>query len=88
MARHFSLTSLSFVLLATAVAPALSAPDDPVKAIMDVATRAWGDNPPENEDYFDKDHIGLFSKDSWPPTARPKNFPSSRKAPTRSATTW
>ena len=63
MARHFSLTSLSFVLLATAVAPALSAPDDPVKAIMDVATRAWGDNPPENEDYFDKDHIGLFSKD-------------------------
>jgi hypothetical protein len=42
--------------------PALAAADDPVKSIMDLASALWSDNPPENKDYFDKDHIGLFSK--------------------------
>jgi hypothetical protein len=38
-------------------------PDEPVKAIMDLATQLWSDNPPADKDYFDKDHIGLFSKE-------------------------
>jgi hypothetical protein len=50
-------------LMLTASAPALAAPDEPVKAIMDLATALWSDKPPEGQDYFDKDHIGLFSKD-------------------------
>jgi hypothetical protein len=45
-------------------APSFAAgPDEPVKAIMDLARALWSDKPPENQDYFDKDHIGLFSKD-------------------------
>ena len=47
----------------TPSAAALAAPDEPVKAIMDLATALWSDKPPEGKDYFDKDHIGLFSKD-------------------------
>lgn len=43
--------------------PALAAPDEPVRAIMDLATALWSDDPPADKDYFDKDHIGLFSKD-------------------------
>jgi hypothetical protein len=30
---------------------------------MDLASQLWSDKPPEGKDYFDKDHIGLFSKD-------------------------
>lgn len=43
--------------------PAWARPDEPVKAIMGLASALWSDNPPENKDYFDRDHIGLFSKD-------------------------
>ena len=50
-------------LMLTASAPAFAAPDEPVKAIMDLATALWSDKPPEGQDYFDNDHIGLFSKD-------------------------
>ena len=50
--------------LALAVsAPALAAPAEPVKTIMDLAMALWSDKPPADKDYFDKEHIGLFSKD-------------------------
>jgi len=48
------------LMLAT---PAWAGPDEPVKTIMDLATQLWSDKPPEGKDYFDKDHIVLFSKD-------------------------
>lgn len=57
---------LSLVLTASLLpaTPSFAAgPDEPVKAVMDLATALWSDKPPQNQDYFDKDHIGLFSKD-------------------------
>lgn len=54
---------LAIGLALAAAIPALAGPDAPVKAIMDLASALWSDKPPENQDYFDKDHIGLFSKD-------------------------
>ena len=54
---------LALALALSASAPAIAAPDEPVRAIMDLATALWSDNPPEGKDYFDKDHIALFSKD-------------------------
>ena len=55
------------LLLAGSLLPAApsfaAGPDEPVRSIMDLASALWSDNPPENTDYFDKDHIGLFSKD-------------------------
>lgn len=55
------------LLLAAALVPAkasfAASADEPVKAIMDLAAAMWSANPPEGKDYFDKDHIGLFSKD-------------------------
>lgn len=55
-----ALAFAAMILLAT---PALAAPEEPVKAVMDLAVQLWSDNPPEGEDYFDKDHIAHFSKD-------------------------
>ena len=58
--------ALSLVLAASLLpgAPSFAAgADEPVKAIMDLATALWSDNPPEGKDYFDDEHIGLFSKD-------------------------
>jgi hypothetical protein len=40
-----------------------AAPADPVRSIMDLAAALWSDNPPAGKDYFDNEHIGLFSKD-------------------------
>jgi hypothetical protein len=54
---------LALGLALAAAAPAFAAPADPVKTIMELATALWSDNPPANKDYFDKEHIGLFSKD-------------------------
>lgn len=54
---------IALVLAAMLATPAIAAPDDPVKVVMDLASQLWSDNPPEGKDYFDKDHIGLFSKD-------------------------
>lgn len=42
---------------------ALAGPEEPVTGIMDLATAMWSEKAPEGADYFDKDHIGLFSKD-------------------------
>ena len=58
MKKAFALAAM--FLFAT---QAFAAPDEPVKAIMDLATQLWSDKPPEGKDYFDKDHIALFSKD-------------------------
>lgn len=49
--------------LLSATPSAAAGPDEPVKVIMDLASALWSEKPPENADYFDKDHIGLFSKD-------------------------
>jgi hypothetical protein len=54
---------LAFAAMFLLATPALAAPDEPVKAIMDLAGQLWSDKPPEGKDYFDKDHISLFSKD-------------------------
>jgi hypothetical protein len=53
---------LALGLALAASTPAFAAPADPVKTIMDLATALWSDNPPADKDYFDKDHISLFSK--------------------------
>ena len=58
MKRMFALA-----LAALLANPAFAAPEEPVKVIMDLATELWSDNPPEGKDYFDSNHIGLFSKD-------------------------
>jgi hypothetical protein len=43
--------------------PALAGPEEPVKAIMDVAQSAWSDNPSENSDYFDATRLNsLYTK--------------------------
>ncbi|MBX9455757.1 MAG: hypothetical protein KL863_06860 [Rhizobium sp.] len=54
---------LALSLMLASSVPAVAAPEDPVKAIMDLATQLWSDAPPEGKDYFDKDHIGLFTTD-------------------------
>lgn len=53
---------LALGLALFASAPALAAPVDPVKTMMDLATALWSESPPAGQDYFDKEHIGLFSK--------------------------
>ena len=55
--------ALAIVAALISATPAWAGPDEPVKAIMDLATQFWSDKPPEGKDYFDKDHIVLFSKD-------------------------
>ncbi|MBL0371388.1 hypothetical protein JJB09_05050 [Rhizobium sp. KVB221] len=44
--------------------PALAAgPEDPVKSIMDLATKLWSDSGAEGQDYFDKQRLDtLYSK--------------------------
>ncbi|RYH00551.1 MAG: hypothetical protein EON57_10950 [Alphaproteobacteria bacterium] len=42
--------------------PALAAPEAPVRAIMDLATAMSSNAAPQGADYFDANHIGLFSK--------------------------
>ena len=54
---------LALGLALAAAAPAFAAPADPVRTLMDLATALWSDNPPADKDYFDKEHIALFSKD-------------------------
>lgn len=54
---------LALGLALAASANAFAAPADPVRIVMDLATALWSDNPPAGKDYFDKEHIGLFSKD-------------------------
>jgi len=54
---------LALAAMILSATPAFAAPDEPVRAIMDLATQLWSDKPPEGKDYFDKDHIVLFSKD-------------------------
>jgi hypothetical protein len=61
--RHLALSFLLASSLLPAKVAFAAASDEPVKTIMDLATLLWSDNPPEGKDYFDKDHIGLFSKD-------------------------
>lgn len=55
------------LFLATSLLPATpsfaAGADDPVKVLMDLASALWGDKPPEGKDYFDKEHLVLFSKD-------------------------
>lgn len=54
---------LALGLVLAAALPAGAAHVDPVRAIMDLATALWSDDPPQDKDYFDKEHISLFSKD-------------------------
>ena len=63
MGQMSLLKACALATMVLGASPALAAPDEPVKAIMDLAAALWSDNPPEGKDYFDKDHIGLFSKD-------------------------
>jgi len=61
--RHLAVSLLLAGSLLPAAPSFAAEPDEPVKTLMDLASALWSDNPPENKDYFDKDHIGLFSKD-------------------------
>lgn len=63
MKHHSLLKGIALAALLAGAVPALAAPDEPVRTIMDLASALWSDKPPENQDYFDKDHITLFSKD-------------------------
>lgn len=63
MGRQGLLRAIALTTMMIGVTPSLAATDDPVKSIMDLATALWSDNPPEDQDYFDKDHIVLFSKE-------------------------
>lgn len=61
--RNLTLSLVLAACLLPAMPSLAAGADEPVKAIMDLATALWSDNPPEGKDYFDKEHIGLFSKD-------------------------
>lgn len=61
--QHVALSLFLTTNLLPATAAFAAGADEPVKAIMDLASALWSDNPPENKDYFDMDHIGLFSKE-------------------------
>jgi hypothetical protein len=61
--RQLALTLLLAANLLISAPSFAAGPDEPVKTIMDLASALWSDQPPENQDYFDKDHIALFSKD-------------------------
>jgi hypothetical protein len=61
--RHLAISLLAAGSLLPATASFAADLDQPVKAIMDLVTAKWSPNPPEGKDYFDSDHIVLFSRD-------------------------
>jgi hypothetical protein len=61
--RYLGLSLLLTASLLPATPSLAAGPDEPVKVIMHLAAALWSDKPQENQDYFDKDHIRLFSKD-------------------------
>src|SRR5688572_21725124 len=48
---HIMKKALAFAAMFLLATPALAAPDEPVKAIMDLASQLWSDKPPEGKDY-------------------------------------
>jgi hypothetical protein len=56
--------ALAAALLVSLASPAFADPQDPVKAIMDLAVALWSDDPKvEGQDYFDKTRLDtLYSK--------------------------
>ena len=64
MTRQYGLVrAWGMTLMLTYAMPALATPQEPVKAIMDLATAMWSNTAPQGADYFDGKHITLFSKD-------------------------
>lgn len=63
MGRHSLFRAFAIAAMMMSAGSAFAAADEPVRKIMDLATALWSDTPPESGDYFDKDHIGLFSKE-------------------------
>ena len=55
--------ALAIAIALISATSAWAGPDEPVKTIMDLASPALERQAAEGKDYFDKDHIALFSKD-------------------------
>jgi len=62
MRRYDLIRALGLTAMMVCAMPALAGPEAPVKTIMDLAAAMSSNTAPPGADYFDKDHIGLFSK--------------------------